>query len=301
MARIEVFAPAKINLTLHVTGQRADGYHLLDSLVTFASVGDRLFIAVPANSLSLTVEGPESQGVPSDMRNLALRAAALVPFEGAALVLEKNLPSASGIGGGSADAAAAWRGMTYLKGDVFHWLADAPEPWLQAEMNNLLTLGADIPMCVHSSPMRVQGVGDKLIPVDLPSLPALLANPRLPVSTPSVFKALKLRDNPPMPAALPEFFDVGDLIDWLSVQRNDLQDAALCVEPGIAEVLSVLSALPGCRLARMSGSGATCFGLFETEEAAKAATYELHKIRPEWWKAGCLLGDQMRAAVPRDC
>jgi 4-diphosphocytidyl-2-C-methyl-D-erythritol kinase len=288
-----------------VTGQREDGYHLLDSLVAFATVWDRLSIVTPANTLSLTVEGPEAQGVPADMRNLALRAAALVPSDGAALVLEKNLPPASGIGGGSADAAAAWRGMTYLRGDypeppADNRVSDALKEFLRSEMDSLLSLGADIPMCVPSAPTRVQGIGDVLRPVELPRLPALLVNPRLEVSTPSVFKALKARANPPMPSQLPDFASAADLIDWLSDQRNDLQDAAMSVEPGITTVLSALSQLPGCRLARMSGSGATCFGLFDSWEAAQLATLQLHEAYPGWWKAGCFLGNQMAACMPRE-
>ena len=300
MRRIEVFAPAKVNLTLHVTGQRADGYHLLDSLVAFATVWDKLSIVSPANTLSLTVEGPEAKGVPSDMRNLALRAASLVTSDGAAVVLEKNLPAASGIGGGSADAAAAWRGMMHLDDGCPDRIAEAATPELRAEMDKLLTLGADVPMCLLSAPARVQGIGEDLTPIKLPALHALLVNPRIEVSTPAVFKALHSRQNPPMPENLPDFSDAADLINWLKTQRNDLQEAALRIEPRIAEVLTELSNLPGCRLARMSGSGATCFGLFEGEDAVKAATQQLHQDFPHWWKAGCLLGNQTAAALPKE-
>lgn len=298
MTRVDVFAPAKINLTLHVTGQRADGYHLLDSLVTFASVGDRLEI-VSGNALSLTVEGPEAAGVPADMDNLALRAAAMVQQDGAALRLEKNLPPASGIGGGSADAAAAWRGMVCLDDTRTDALASASQDLLGQHLKDLTSLGADVPMCLACKPMRARGIGDQLDVVTLPTLYAVLVNPRRPLSTPSVFKALGSKTNPPMPDSIPEFADAAALIDWLGDMRNDLEPPALTVQPAIADVLDVLGAQDGCGLARMSGSGATCFGLFETEAAAKEAARRLYDTYPDWWVAGCVLADQFTAALPR--
>jgi len=298
MTRVDVFAPAKINLTLHVTGQRADGYHLLDSLVTFASVGDRLEI-VSGNALSLTVEGPEAAGVPADMDNLALRAAAMVQQDGAALRLEKNLPPASGIGGGSADAAAAWRGMVCLDDTRTDALASASQDLLGQHLKDLTSLGADVPMCLACKPMRARGIGDQLDVVTLPTLYAVLVNPRRPLSTPSVFKALGSKTNPPMPDSIPEFADAAALIDWLGDMRNDLEPPALTVQPAIADVLDVLGAQDGCGLARMSGSGATCFGLFETETAAKEAARRLYDTYPDWWVAGCVLADQFTAALPR--
>lgn len=298
MTTVNGFAPAKINLTLHVTGQRADGYHFLDSLVTFASVGDRLEI-VSGNALSLTVEGPEAAGVPADMDNLALRAAALVQDDGAALRLEKYLPPASGIGGGSADAAAAWRGMISLDDTRLAALAAAPEDMLAAHLASLSALGADVPMCLLCKPMRVRGIGEQLDPVTLPTLYAVLVNPRRPVSTPSVFKALTTRTNPPMPDSLPEFASAAALIGWLGDMRNDLEPPALTVQPAIADVLDALAAQDGCGLARMSGSGATCFGLFASEAAAKAAAGALCHAHPDWWVAGCVLGDQFTTALPR--
>ncbi len=298
MTTVEVWAPAKINLTLHVTGQRADGYHLLDSLVAFASVGDRIRIC-PADALSLTVEGPEAAGVPADMDNLALRAAALVPQQGAALSLEKTLPAASGIGGGSADAAAAWRGMLARDDARAAALVDAPDALLAEHLDALLTLGADVPMCLLSAPMRVQGIGDRLTRVALPSVPALLVNPRLPVATPDVFRALGAKDNPPMPDRLPDFGTSGALIDWLQGMRNDLQNAAIDVEPVIGQVLEVLTDLHGCRLTRMSGSGATCFALFETLADAETAGEALQRAQPGWWVTACVLGDQTDMALPK--
>lgn len=298
MTTVNVFAPAKINLTLHVTGQRADGYHLLDSLVTFASVGDRLDI-VPGNALSLTVEGPEAAGVPADLNNLALRGAALIQKDGAALVLEKHLPAASGIGGGSADAAAAWRGMLCLNDDAYHAFADGSDHHFKKHIDALTRLGADVPMCIACKPMRARGIGDQLDVVPLPALYAVLVNPRLPVSTPSVFKALTSKVNPPMPEVIPVFADAAALIDWLKGMRNDLEAPAIAVQPAIADVLKVLEAQTGCGLARMSGSGASCFGLFESEDAAKEAARRLYTAYPDWWVAGCVLGDQFNAALPK--
>ena len=298
MTRVDVFAPAKINLTLHVTGERDDGYHLLDSLVTFASVGDRLDI-VPGNALSLTVEGPEAAGVPADMDNLALRAAALVRRDGAALRLEKHLPAASGIGGGSADAAAAWRGMISLDAEGARALAQSPDAMLQENLEDIATLGADVPMCLACTPLRARGIGERVQVVPLPTLYAVLVNPRLPVSTPAVFKALESKQNPPMPDTLPAFADAGALIRWLTGMRNDLQAPALAVQPAIGDVLRAIGAQEGCGLARMSGSGATCFGLFETEAAAKEAAGVLYHAHPDWWVVGCVLGDQFKLALPR--
>jgi 4-diphosphocytidyl-2-C-methyl-D-erythritol kinase len=298
MTTVNVFAPAKINLALHVTGQRDDGYHLLDSLVTFASVGDELEIK-PGNALSLTVEGPEGAGVPADMDNLALRAAALAQQDGAGLRLEKYLPPASGIGGGSADAAAAWRGMVCLDESRREALATAPLDILEQYLGELAGLGADVPMCLACKPMRARGIGDQLEVVSLPALHAVLVNPRLPVSTPSVFKALSSKINPSMPDCIPAFADAAELIDWLGGMRNDLEPAALAVQPAIADVLDVLAVQEGCGLARMSGSGATCFGLFDTEASAKDAASVLCDAHPDWWVAECTLRDQFDAALPK--
>jgi len=286
MSPIEIFAPAKVNLALHVTGRRADGYHLLDSLVAFSPVGDRLQMR-PAEGLSLKVHGPEAKGVPEGPENLVLKAASVFgPGQGAALVLEKCLPAASGIGGGSSDAAAALRGMAALRGVAMV----APEV--------VVKLGADVPMCLSPEPARTQGIGEDLTPVALPSLPAVLVNPRVEVPTPSVFKALAVKENPPLPE-IPAFADAQACIDWLSAQRNDLQAPAVALAPVIAEVLDVLAALPGCRLARMSGSGATCFGLFASEAEAEAAQAVLAASHPGWWSAHGSLGDQRAAAAAK--
>ncbi len=300
MTTVRVNAPAKINLTLHITGQREDGYHLLDSLVVFAPVHDRMIIQ-DANILSLTVEGAEAKGVPADMKNLALQAAALVADgQGVSLLLEKNIPAASGIGGGSADAAAALRGMMVRRADLAapDWTPPGDEV-LRPFAERILALGADVPMCLLSAPCRVRGIGEKLEFLSLPPLPALLVNPRVPVSTGAVFAGLASRENAPMPEDLPAFADAMELVEWLVQQRNDLQSPAISAAPVIGEVLEVLEALPGCRLARMSGSGATCFALFETESAAIEAGSTLKEHHPDWWLAGGSLGGQTSLAAPK--
>ncbi|MEE4187389.1 MAG: 4-(cytidine 5'-diphospho)-2-C-methyl-D-erythritol kinase, partial [Roseobacter sp.] len=234
---VTVFAPAKVNLTLHVTGRRDDGYHLLDSLVAFADAGDSLFVQM-GNTISVTTEGPEASAVPADMDNLVLKVAALFEeMPGASFLLTKNLPVSSGIGGGSADAAAAFRGlMTFWSGgEVDHALYDpARTPMADA----LLRLGADIPMCLLSQTARVRGIGEQIAPVrQLPLMDAVLVNPRRAVPTPAVFKALKHRDNAPMPEDLPRFGGFNDFVLWLGAQRNDLQQAAIALEPAIAQAL----------------------------------------------------------------
>jgi 4-diphosphocytidyl-2-C-methyl-D-erythritol kinase len=272
------FAPAKINLTLHVTGQRGDGYHLLDSLVVFADVGDRV-TARPAPDLSLHVTGPEGAGLTSGDDNLVLRAArSFAAAPGAALVLEKVLPAASGIGGGSSDAAAALRVLAQLWGRVL------PE-------DRGLSLGADVPVCLDARACRMSGVGEVLRAVPpLPSLWAVLANPRLEVPTPQVFRALHRRDGTAMPADLPRWRDALELSVWLRQMRNDLESPARQLAPPIGQVLTALQGLPGALLARMSGSGATCFALFADPLSAAAAASTLRDAQPQWWVQSCALG-----------
>ena len=283
---LRVFAPAKINLTLHVTGRRDDGYHLLDSLVTFAGVGDLLTLE-PAQDLSLQITGPEAGVLAAEADNLVLRAAAafVPPGQGARITLDKRLPVASGIGGGSADAAAALSGLARL------WSCPLPDA------ARILALGADVPVCLHGQTCRMSGVGERLAPTPaLPPVWAVLANPRVPVPTPAVFRALTSRDNPAMPADLPRWADALDLARWLAAQRNDLEPAAIAVAPQIAAVLSRLATLPGALLARMSGSGATCFALFATSGSAEAAATALRQAHPDWWVAAASLGDANRNA-----
>ncbi len=294
------FAPAKVNLTLHVTGQREDGYHLLDSLVMFADVRDRLDI-FSANTLSLTVEGPMADGVPADMANSILKCAQLFKpqDDGAAFLLTKNLPASAGIGGGSADAAAAFRGL------LDHWGPKAPETLfhkgfdpaeLSAEETSKISaqlkdLGADVPVCLFSRTARMQGIGEKLsFYRSLPSLNAVLVNPGIAVSTPAVFKELKSKKNGPMPTPPQHFGRTKDLIAWVADQRNDLQRPAVTLFPEIGYVLRALEFSNGCKLSRMSGSGATCFGLYENERFAQAAATRLTQLHPDWWVKSCVLG-----------
>lgn len=261
-------APAKINLTLHVTGQRADGYHLLDSLVVFADIGDELVLTLdPAPSL--TLGGPMAAGVPQGPDNLVLRAAAVmgVPVR---VHLDKHLPSAAGIGGGSSDAAAALRGIAAL----------APDSALPTDGG--LSLGADVPVCLLARAARMRGIGEDVRAIEgLPPLHAVLVNPGVAVPTGQVFGALARKDNPPMPDVLPRFADAGALAGWLATQRNDMQPAALAAQPAIGEVLAALEGTRDCLLARMSGSGATCFALYPDAATARRASDAL--TRPGWW------------------
>ncbi|MEZ5885999.1 MAG: 4-(cytidine 5'-diphospho)-2-C-methyl-D-erythritol kinase [Paracoccaceae bacterium] len=268
---IESFAPAKINLTLHVTGRRADGYHLLDSLVVFADLGDRI-CAEAADDLSLEVTGPMAAGLTAGPDNLVVRAARLMGVRGARLVLEKHLPLASGIGGGSSDAAAALRALAQLTGQ--------PLP----EARATVALGADVPVCLDPRPQRMRGVGERLEPVaGLPPFWMVLANPGVDVPTPAVFRDLDRRDGAPMADPLPACRDLAALAAFLSGQRNDLETPARRIAPVIGQVLSALASAPGCRLARMSGSGATCFGLFADAAQADAARAHIAALEPGWW------------------
>jgi len=302
MTTVRVFAPAKVNLTLHVTGRREDGYHTVDSLVAFADVGDEI-VASEADDLALSIAGPEAAGVPRGSGNLALRAAAiLAEDQGAALELTKNLPASSGIGGGSADAAAALRAMMALRGlgrSELERRAKAGDDDLRERAGEIVALGADVPMCLFPRTLRARGIGDRLDAVELPALAAVLVNPRVPVSTPEVFGALNRRENAPMPAELPGFVDSVALIDWLAEQRNDLERAAIRIEPLVATVLAAIGGTSACLLSRMSGSGATCFGLYADAGAAAAGAARLKAERPEWWVVEATLGDQSAKAVPR--
>jgi 4-diphosphocytidyl-2-C-methyl-D-erythritol kinase len=269
------FAPAKVNLYLRLTGRRADGFHLLDSLAVFAGIGDRVS-ATASDALELTLAGPEAGALVAEPDNLVLRAARALAqvtgaARGAALHLEKHLPVASGIGGGSADAAAALRVLAAL------WGVTADLPAIAER------LGADVPVCVTGQPARMRGVGEVLSPVPaLPPCGLLLANPRLPLATPAVFRDRQGGFSPE--ASLPTgWADAGALADWLRPLGNDLQAAAISLCPPVAEVLAAIAAQPGCLLARMSGSGATCFGIFATAEAASTAAAGLPR---EWWRWG---------------
>lgn len=278
---MRLFAPAKVNLALHVTGRRADGYHLLDSVVVFADAGDWLTIE-PAQALTLSVTGPRAAGVPTGEGNLIWRAAALfAKARGAAITLEKHLPAAGGIGGGSADAAAALRGLAQV------W--DQPLP----DAGAILSLGADLPVCVFGRPARMGGIGE--VVTALPPLPPLwlvLVNPGIDVPTGPVFRELARADNPALPEIPAEGWpDAGAMAAWLAQARNDLEPPALALVPGIAPVLAALAARQGCLLARMSGSGGTCFGLFGSADAAEAAAAAIARSETGWWvKAAAIRG-----------
>lgn len=272
-------APAKINLALHVTGQRADGYHLLETLVTFTEAGDTIRIR-DADADSFSISGPFGDllraGDGGD--NLVTRARDLLRNALAstgqaappvAIHLEKNLPVASGIGGGSADAAATLRGL------LRHWRAGIAPDTLASMA---LTLGADVPMCLESRSLIARGIGEDIEPLtDLPDLVMVLANPLKAVSTPEIFRRLQTKTNPPLPASA--------TIGWMGFlvqSRNDLQPPAQALLPEIGEIIGLLSQ-EGAALVRMSGSGATCFGIFHSLQAARKAETSLRKKRPGWY------------------
>jgi 4-diphosphocytidyl-2-C-methyl-D-erythritol kinase len=270
---VRLLAPAKVNLALHVTGRRDDGYHLLDSVVVFADHGDTITLA-PSADLSLTVTGPRAGGVPTDRRNLIWQAAELFPpGQGAAITLDKHLPHAGGIGGGSSDAATTLRGLAAFWG--------LPMP----EAGAILSLGADVPVCAFGGPARMAGIGEEITPLpDLPPLWIVLVNPGVEVPTGSVFKALERADNPPLPELPGEGWpDAVALVDWLCPTRNDLEPPARAIQPEIGRVIDRLNARPGCLMARMSGSGATCFALFAEEVPARDAAAAIAADQPEWW------------------
>ena len=275
-------APAKINLTLHVLGRRADGYHDLESLVVFAGTGDGLRLE-PARPLALEVSGPTAPLAGSHADNLVLKAARLLieRVEGlkvGTFHLTKRLPVAAGIGGGSSDAAAALRLLARLNG------LPLSHPALREAAR--LT-GADVPVCLEPRARMMRGAGEDLGPaLNLPRLFAVLVNPRVPVETPAVFKALGLQPGQSLSATahpLPETSSQDTLLALLKETRNDLEPPALKIQPLIGEALGLMRETDGCRLARMSGSGATVFGLYEDCEAAAKAAQEIRRLRPEWW------------------
>ncbi len=265
------FAPAKINLFLHVGERRADGFHDLESLVVFAGVGDGLAFE-PADQLSLEIDGPFGVDLDLDPDNLVVHAArALAAHAGrepdAAIVLTKNLPVASGIGGGSADAAAALRGLVRL------WNLSVPDAALAGIAAGL---GSDVPVCLAGKASWMEGRGEQVTAAqDVPSVAAVLVNPRVAVPTGPVFKALKTRRGVGAVSHEVRARDVTGLATYLKLTSNDLQAPAIGIAPVIGEVLSELSRMPGCLLWRMSGSGATCFGLFEDDDTAAMAAIAL--------------------------
>ncbi len=277
-------APAKINLALHVTRRREDGYHDLESLVVFADLADEIE-AVPAKQDSLTVIGPFAQGLGGGETNLVTRAVAAfrtrwpdaVPT-GLALRLTKNLPVAAGIGGGSADAAAALRLM------VSQSIQTIPV----SELSDMAArLGADVPACLVSAPLLARGVGELLEPLpQFPELHIVLVNPMVPLATADVFRRLRAHDNYPLPALPSPLTRPVQLGIWLAETRNDLQPPAVKLVPVIGEIVDQLAQAQGCMLARMSGSGATVFGLFGSSGQA----HQLMRAQnPEHWVAAAPL------------
>jgi 4-diphosphocytidyl-2-C-methyl-D-erythritol kinase len=262
---IKQVARAKINLCLHVVGQRDDGYHLLDSVVGFPEFGDVLTFRM-AETTSMTIDGPFSDGLLGEDDNLILKAARCFSgTKGAAIHLTKNLPVASGIGGGSADAAAALRGLSTL------W--DEPIPALAMQ----LALGADVPVCMTSGVVRMQGIGEDISAIaGVEPRAMILVNPGVSVSTPTVFRALSTKNGSGVDA------QTSDAWDWIAAQRNDLEVPAIAAEPTIADVLSEITDT-GAELARMSGSGATCFGIYATEAALEEAAEKIARAHPDWW------------------
>jgi len=284
---VTVAAPAKLNLYLRVVGRRPDGYHELDSLVAFAALGD-VVRATPADRLELTIDGPFADALsgagPHD-DNLVLRAARALArltgcAQGAHLTLTKTLPVASGIGGGSADAAATLQALCAL------WRV-APQP---AALQALaLALGADVPVCLDGAACRLQGIGERLTRLaPLPALPLLLVNPGLPLATRAVFGARAGAFSPPL-GPLPPARDEAALAELVRSGGNDLEAPARALLPVVAEMLAALRDAPGCRVAAMSGSGATCFGLFDRAETAALAEGYLRAAQPGWWVAATSL------------
>ncbi len=291
------FAPAKVNLYLHITGRRPDGYHLIESLVVFAAVGDAVTVR-PAGEWSLALRGPYAAALDGEADNLVTRAAFALAAQvhrdpSVSVVLEKNLPVAAGLGGGSADAAAVLRALCRL------WRLDVAEDQRRVLA---LGLGADVPVCLAARPTLVSGIGETLrsAPI-LPECHLLLVNPGVELSTPKVFEAFAA-GHEPAPAPAPSAFggavdNVTGLAAALASRRNDLEAPACRLAPVVADVLAWIGAQAGCLLARMSGSGATCFGLFADAATARNAADAARRERPRWWCASAPVLTSMPASA----
>lgn len=283
-------APAKINLALHVTGRRTDGYHELESLVVFADVADEI-VARRAKKDSLKVTGPFAAAAGSGDANLVARAVAAFRAQwpdhvadGLAIELHKNLPVAAGLGGGSADAAAALRLM-----------AAAGEGTIPAAAlaKVALSLGADVPACLMSEPCEVRGVGEIVHTLrEFPKLHVLLVNPLVPVVTADVFRRLEKRANDPLPPLPTPLTRPAQLGIWLAETRNDLEPPAIALVPAIGDIIAALRAIDGCILSRMTGSGGTVFGLFGSAARAHQAAHDLRDRWPNYWVAAAPLVGQ---------
>ena len=283
-------ARAKINLALHVTARRTDGYHELDSLVAFGDIGDEL-VLTPASQTSLQITGPFAAKLNDEPGNIILDAVQALQnalpdqFSPVAIKLTKSLPVASGIGGGSADAAAALRGLQRLFGPV----ADPDSLGKLA-----LDLGADVPVCLQEKVCRMRGIGEELETIgNCPVFDAVLVNPGISVSTPQVFSEMDLKPGsaawPQMPA-LPASIIAEGWETWLKGCRNDLQEPAISLAPEIGQALLALRDATGCVVHRMSGSGATCFGLFENDLDAWVAANSIAADHPGWWVCQTRIG-----------
>ena len=278
---------AKVNLTLRVVGRRTDGFHDLESVVAFADCADRLTLT-PGSELALQMAGPLAQACGETSDNLVLKATRLlaerVPgLKSGSFTLDKVLPVAAGIGGGSADAAAALRLLAKLNG-----LSLDDERLLEVA----LATGADVPVCLLSRACDMTGVGDTLTPLSLPIMPCVMINPCVPVPTKDVFKALGLRNGELLVGATDIFrgtdwpeagASVEDWVEVLAASPNDLEAPAMRIQPVIGEVIAALNATNGAWLARMSGSGATCFAIYENTAEAGRAAEKIRRDHPGWW------------------
>lgn len=278
-------APAKVNLTLRVLGRREDGYHQLSSVVAFAGTGDRLSL-MPGEGLSLTLDGPGADVLMGEDDNLVLRAARALADRVPELKLGhfhliKRLPVAAGLGGGSSDAAAALR----LLARANRLAADDPRLDEAA-----LATGSDVPACLHGRACLMAGRGEHITPLALPRFGAVLVNPRVPVSTAEVFRALAIPPGTGRGAATTPPSEREDVLDWLRSEPNDLEPPARALAPVLDEVESALKASPGALLARMSGSGATMFALYADCRAAARAAKMVSAIHPHWWVKSTVLG-----------
>lgn len=281
-AAISTIARAKVNLALHIASRRPDGLHSLSSIVVFPEIGDRITVE-PNSQLTLEVEGPMAADVPKGEENLVVRAARLLDPQGPArITLQKTLPVAAGLGGGSADAAAATHLLSQL------WGCSLPS------RDRLAKLGADIPACMFAKPAILAGLGEHVLPLwAFPPLSLVLVNPGIPLPTGEVFTALSTTDNPPL-SPDPDLCSWKAVVQWLQWLRNDLEEPAMRIQPAIGEILTALSSCDGCQLARMTGSGATCFGIFPSKSCAAYAARRISERSPAWWARATWTSDEDR-------
>ena len=272
MQMISEFAPAKINLSLHLVGQKSDGYHLLDSIVSFVNIGDKISIE-PGKSGELKVAGPFAKDLPKSNHNLVVKAARLFNnIKLSRITLEKNIPVTSGIGGGSADAAATVR--------LFSKFYNKPE----LPVEKLISLGSDVPVCMQKGIVRMMGVGEEIINLSpAPKVGILLVNPRKALSTAKVFSAVKEKNNSGLNLQGSGEQSLNSWFDWINSMRNDLTASAIHLIPDIRFILDKLITCDGAKVIRMSGSGATCFALFEDFDLLQDAKLKILKECPSFW------------------